>query len=172
MAFLVIAVSVEGAAAALAFHKSYNLWLFNIFIVVDYSFLALVFSFWQKKKTFEKILRLSVPLFLLFWLGAKLFQLESFDQINNYSRTLESLILTAISLYTLYILNEEDDILLIRDRRFWAAAAVLIYFAGNMMIFAIGEVILGGVHVWLVHSSLNIVTNLCYAGAFLCLALH
>lgn len=144
--------------------KINNLWLFHIFTLVEYSFLILVFSSWQKNALLKRNMRLSIPIFAMIWVMAKFF-LEGFNEIDNFTSSVESVLLVVVSAYTLYDLNKENVVSIYKEPRFWVAGAVLIYFSGNLLCFAFSNVVL----VWPIHSVLNIIANLLYTGGFLCL---
>jgi hypothetical protein len=167
LSYFVIAALSDGLVLFLSFENIHNIWLFNVFILIDYGFLAFAFSYWQKSLTMERLLRLSIPVFVLVWLGAKVFHVESFDQMNSFSRSLESLLLIAISLSILSELHEESNFQARRSARFWIGTGVLIYFAGNLIIFATSETGTSLALLWWIHATISIVANLCFAAGFL-----
>lgn len=149
-----------------AMHNVNNLWALHIWSLVEYCFLAYVFSYWQKSSTFRKLLRWSIPVFMILWLVAKLVSIEVMSQFHNYTRSIGSMILTITSVVTLYRLNESEGIF--RQYQFWISLGVLIYFAGNIIWFSINNIVLVG-SLFFMHSIVNIIANLLYAGGFLCL---
>ena len=90
----------------LAFHKMHNLWLLNVFSQVEYGVWIYVFSCWQKKETSKKVFRFSLPLFPFIWIGFKVSGV-SIGELYYYFSTIESVILVAVSVYTLYSLNSD-----------------------------------------------------------------
>jgi hypothetical protein len=164
LVFFAVSLLIEVIVDLLALYKINNLWLFHISTLLEYTLLILVFSYWQKKDILKLSLRLSIPLFLLIWFAAKLF-LESFNQFDNFTSSMAGVILVVVSSYTLYDLSKENSVSLSRDPRFWVGSAVLIYYTGNLMLFALSNIIT----IWAIHSILNIIANLIYSGGFLCL---
>ena len=142
-----------------------TLWLFHVYTLIEYSLLILVFSFMQKNIKLKRIFRLSIPVFFVLWIGAKLF-CEDFSQTDSYSSSLECLLLVAASFGTLYTLGKQYFENIFRDPQFWVGSGVLIYFSGNLLAFALSNTSLN----WSFHHSLmTIISNLFYTGGFLCL---
>ena len=168
MRLLLLLFASMALVEALSFYQAYNyrgtIWLFHLYTPVEYSLLALVFSFWQKRAFLRKMLLYSIPLFVLICVGSELF-LATSNNFDNFTASLESVLLVAISSFTLLGINLEDGGNILGDPRFWVGTAVLIYFAGNLMIFGLSEEIT----FWWTHNSLNISANLLFSGGFLCL---
>lgn len=164
VAFFALVVLVE----AYCFYQTYNsgntMWVFRFYTPVEYSFLVLVFSFWQKRAFLRKMLLYSIPLFVMICVGSELF-LATSNNFDNFTASLESILLVAISSFTLLGINLEDGGNILGDPRFWVGTAVLIYFAGNLMIFSLSKEIT----IWWTHNFLNISANLLFSGGFLCL---
>ncbi len=170
--FLVFVLLIEILGFSLFYNNFDNSWLFHIFTLIEYSFLVFIFSNWQINTILKHILRLSILFFTLVWISAKLL-FENFNSMDNYTASLESILLIAISVLTLYSLTKENEKPLFIDSRFWICGAVLIYFSGNFMTFAfsniIGSLLADKIILPPIHSILNIIANLCYAGGFLCI---
>lgn len=143
-----------------------NLWALHVWSLVEYCFLAYVFSYWQKNNTFRRLLRWSIPVFIIMWLVAKLISMEVMTQFHNYTRSIGSMILIVVSVTTLYRLSESEGIF--RLYQFWISLGVLIYFAGNIIWFSVNNIVLVGSLLFM-HSIVNIIANLLYTGGFLCL---
>ncbi len=142
-----------------------TLWLFHLYTLMEYSLLILIFSFMQKNIKLKRVFRLSIPVFFVIWIGAKLF-FEDFSQRDNYTSSLECLLLVAAAFSTLYALGKYHFDNIFRDPRFWVSSAVLIYFSGNLLAFALSNTSVN----WSFHHSLmSIISNLFYTGGFLCL---
>ncbi len=141
------------------------IWLIHLYTLLEYSLLMLIFSYWQKNNVLKRNLRLSIPFFTFIWIGAKVF-MENLNQWDNYTASLECVLLVGVSAYTLFELSKDNTITIYKVPRFWVSGAVLIYFAGNLMVFSLINII---IITWPIHSALNIISNLCYTGGFLCL---
>lgn len=167
-AFFTVALITEIIVKILAYNKINNLWLFHVFTIVEYSFWVVVFSFWQREHKAKKILRASVFIFCMIWLLNLIFHIEHFNDYNNVSRSIESILLTAIALFTLYNCYLESEVVIYKNYIFYFSIGVLLYFSGNFMFFSLGKSIVNGLDLGIIHSTLNITANLCYLGGFLC----
>lgn len=170
---LVLVAVTEASGFILSYEGVRYLWIYHIYTLVEYSLFVLIFLFWQKEPRVRKILGFSIPGFFVIWLIAK-FSVERWGEMDNFTSSLEAVILIGVAAYTLINLTQEKMNSLIADPRFWITMGVLIYFTGNIVTFALGNVLLsllqkGDQVIWPLHSILNIVANLFYAGGFLCL---
>jgi len=151
--------------------QTQSVWVFHVYTLLEFSLLVLVFSYWQKGRI-RKWLRFSIGVFFLMWLAAK-FSIEGVDEWDSYTGTFEGVFLIAVSAGTFFNLIGENLESLLYDSRFWVASAVLIYFSGTLLTFALSNTIAGSADynlfkLTLFHPILNIISNLCYAGGFLC----
>ncbi len=162
--FLMISFSVAMVNTYIAFTGKNNMMVFHIYTLVEYTFLIIIFSYWQKIKVVKTGLLISIPLFTLIWIIAKLF-LEDPLRFDNFTSSLECAILVSVSAYTLFSMVGANLDSLFQEPRFWVSTSVLIYFSGNLIAFAISSIIV----IWTIHNVLHIIADLCYAGGFLCL---
>ena len=156
----------------LAFNHTSNLWLGHIWTAVEYTCLILIFAYWQKRRTVQRLLRLSVPVFYAILILNKIF-LESFDELDSVSRPICSVVIICVAAFAFQRLIIEPGESLVRDPRFWVCCATLIYHAGTLTLFTLGrgmmeENMANFDAIYTVHSVINILTNLLYAGGFLC----
>jgi len=96
-----IASLVDGYSLYQAFNQCGNIWYLHFYTPIEYGILALVFSCWIKEKIIKRILRLSIPLFILIFVMNKIF-IESMDYFDYITASIESIVLIAISVYVLY----------------------------------------------------------------------
>jgi hypothetical protein len=162
--FFSFALIVEIIGFYLSFNRISYIWLIHLYTLLEYSLLMLIFSYWQKDNVLRRNLRLSIGFFAFIWIGAKMF-MENLSYWDNYTASLESVLLVGVSAYTLFELSKENRTSLYKEPRFWVCGAVLVYFTGNLMVFALINIITID---WPIHSLLNIVANLFYTGGFLC----
>lgn len=155
---------------ALAFYNIENLWIFNIFILINYSLLIIVLTFWTGNPVLNRTMKFSIPVFVSIWIIVQIV-MGSLNQLNFVVLTLQGIIFSLLSIYILYRLSGRSDVLLSRDYRFWIVVGLFIYYAGNLLLFAFGYLIETRFmySAWVIHSLLNITANLFYAGGFLCL---
>jgi len=163
VAYLILIGLVEAFSFYQALNKVSTIWLFHVFTPLEYGFLVVVFSYWQKKPLLRLLLRLSIPLFALICLVNKLF-LESLVSFDNFTASLEGSALIMISVYTLFNLYRDNSGPISRDPRFWITVAVLIYFSGSLPTFAFANIIA----LWSIPHILNVISNILFARGFLC----
>lgn len=147
--------------------KQQNSWfLINIWILIEYCGTIYVFSYWQKNIRIQKVLRWSIPAYSIFWFIAKIFQMEDLHWFPQYTRSIESIILTIVAIYTLIKLGETGTYIN-KHYQFWVCIGVLFYFSGNIILFSLSDLRLV-INLFIVHSILNILANFLYAGGFWC----
>ena len=167
----VLAACTEAAAHYLA-HGASNLWLVHLWTPIEFTLTILAFACWQQSDRVRRILHWAIPAFLLLVVMNKIF-LESFNNFDNYSRPIGSMVLAAVAVFTFQRMIVEPGDSLIRDPRFWVSSAVLIYHAGTLTLFTLGRMMLSENmeafrDIYMVHSVINILTCLLFAGGFLC----
>lgn len=165
--FVCIAVLNSASIYRLVAGSTNNMIELHIYTLLEYAFLMTILSYWQKTSAMKLYLRFSILLFALIWITAKIF-LEEPTRFDSFTSSLESAVLAGASAFTLLGFLRENLESLYKQPRFWVVVAILIYFSGNLVAFALRPVII----VWSIHSMLNIISNLCYAGGFLCLRLR
>lgn len=167
LAYFVIAFLVEIFAFILAIVYQTNIWLYNIFILIDYSFFIIVISQWQKKESVKRFLHFSIPIYFLIWIITQI-NLGSMSQLNNICHSIEAMIFTLVASFTLSQINKDSSgQSFLKNYRFIIVCGILFYFAGNTFLFALagaGTPFLDSG--WVIHSSINISANLVYAWSF------
>lgn len=144
-----------------------NTWLLiNFWILIEYVGTVYVFSYWQKNIRVQKVLRWSIPIYFVFWLIAKVFQIEDLHWFPQYTRSIASIILTIVAIYTLIKLGETGTYIY-KHYQFWVCVGVLFYFSGNIILFSLSDLRLV-INLFLIHTILNIFANFFYAGGFWC----
>lgn len=160
----------EMTALGYAFFREPNGWLIHVLTLSEFSLLMLIFSFWEANPNRRKYLRWSIPVFWAVWLLINLAVNESAPGQLNYSRAIAAIILALTAGYMLYRLAVNPLIVPSRDYRFWVALGALLYFGGNIFIFAQGFLANSPVQalVWQFHVGFNILRNLAFTAAMLC----
>lgn len=148
-------------------NSTHNMMELHIYTLLEFGFLMVILSNWQKTSNSRQFLKFTIPLFVLIWIVAKIY-LEEPTRFDSFTSSLESAVLAGASAFTLLGFLRENPESLFKQPRFWVMGAILIYFSGNLVAFALRPVIM----VWSIHSVLNIVSNLCYSGGFWCLRLQ
>jgi hypothetical protein len=147
---------------------------FQIYTFIEFGSLMLIFSMWQSKPRMQRVLIFTVVIVTLVLLVLKIYRSENGETFDTLASTIESLVLVAAALITLISLTSENITFVFSNPRFWVVSAVLIYFAGTVIVFSlVNWVLTVQPVVWItVHSALNGVSNLLYAYAFLCQYLY
>jgi len=153
----------------LAMNKINNLLFFHIFTLVEYCFLIFIFSMWVKNSYIKLVLRWSIPVFVLVWLGLIISGVENTNEFPNSMRSISNVILTLVSVYILVQLLEWGEHSILRNYKFWISFGVLISYPATSIIFLLNDMELIN-YVWTIHPILDIVTNICYACAFFCIS--
>lgn len=151
----------------LALYNINNMIFYNVFTPIEYSFLAYTLSDWQPNAHIRKMSLISIPIFVIFVLLLKI-QIEDISQFDHISTSLEALLLTGFSISALYRLLKSENISLWNDSSSFVIFAILIYFAGNSIIFAYSSNI--DPILWLsIHTSIGIIAKIAYSWSYLCL---
>jgi len=172
--FTTIALITELVTLRMALSGIQNLWVLQLYNLIELILMLVVFSAWQKRRALRVAYWLMGSLFIIFWIAAKWTGLEKFDEPTLYTHTVSSTILVVIATMTLLDLIRSEEVELLRDMRFWVASGALLYFAGNIMLFLLsGRIAILGINdamtVYSIHWSIDSVANVLYAGAFLCM---
>ncbi|NOZ55352.1 MAG: hypothetical protein GXO73_01010 [Calditrichaeota bacterium] len=167
---LTLGFALDVASIPMAILKISNIWLINLYFLVDYALLAFVLSYWQDHPRVRQIFRISVVPVVAVWAASQA-ALGSLVHFNFLARTLECILLSLAAIYTLWQIGlTSTNVPLARDYRFWVALSILIYFSGTIFLYAFGFLIntklMGAA--WVIHSGLNVTANLGYTGGFLC----
>ncbi len=137
--------------------------LLHLYTVLEFSLLLLVFHYFLEFLTRRRML-----LFMGGFVAVELVVITWFQSIYEYNtvvRTLESLVLLVMALlYFRQVLDQMREHNLIRSFAFWFSAAVLLYFSGNLIVFASSNLVRTvsleiNVALWSFHAILNILFN-------------
>lgn len=163
--FYTFAIVIDGIIVHLSYHRLPNAWPLSIFAQLEFAAWCLFLSY-HNKNPFRGILRVSVSLFFLIWVGL-LIAGFSVHWLYYFFSTLEPFLILAFSTYTAYKIAEDCDTTLIYSPAFWTCTGLVIYFASCIFIFGITYFKAGGAGVWGVHTALNLIAHLFYTGGFL-----
>lgn len=167
-----LAVLFETTSLILYQLGAHNLWLLNFWVPVEYTCTILAFAHWQKNRVLQKSMRFSVPVFLAIVALNKL-TIEPLTSIDSYSHSISGIVIILVVLVTFQRLITDSGATLVHDPRVWFSTAALIYHAGTLMIFTLGSRLMeqdmaAFSAIYNVHSVLNIMAHLLFAGGFLC----
>ena len=168
---LLCLVVISETTAFLTSYTESNLLVYDIFTAVEYAFLMLMFGSWYEENTFRRGMMWSVPVFIAIWITAK-FILKETGEFDSVFLSIESVVFVFLSVLTLAKEMRDSNVLLVDNPRFWVSSGVLVYFAGNLFLFALIEQVLQPsmqrYHgAWLIHTALNVTKNILFALGFL-----
>ena len=167
----VVSALVECGNRWLGHQLQSNMWLVNLFLLLQCSTLIGVLSYWSGHFKLNGAAGWSTTIFVAAWIFSVVRQ--GIDNVNNVVFTLGAVLLIAFAGFALFRLSGKAGISLLRNTQFWFSAAVMILFSVDVTLFSLLDVILlrGDatlLSTWTVHSVFNIFANTLYAIGFLC----
>lgn len=166
--FLILSAFFEMALQYTSYNGINNLIIINVHNIVEFVFLGAVFYKVFNSAIIKKGMLAVLAAFGAFAVANLLF-MQGTGQFNTWTMGLECLLLMLMVLLFLFELFKEGKVLrLERYPMFWVASGALFYFAGSLFLFIFSNYVLAGSQnalyaEWGIHSSVNIITNLCYA---------
>jgi hypothetical protein len=150
-----------------------NLWIFHYFTPIEYALLMFMFYSWNQRSPVGKLILYSIPIFIGLWLMGSFWLANPADTFS-YAYPVSEVLLVLVSSYTLIRIERLEKSSLLDMPEFWASSGTLIYFGGTIVWSSLNSPLL---HTsleimrlaWSTQSVANILANLLYAGAFLCL---
>jgi hypothetical protein len=166
-----IAAAVEGCTFYLAMNDQNPYWIHHIYMPFEYAMIALIFSFWQRKSWEKKLLRLSIPPFIILCLW-DILNGGDLKDLNAFTASVAYTLYVGISSYTLVNLNHGSNQSIAGDCRFWIATALLIYSAGGIAYFSFHDMVVTNylIEIWVIHTVLNIIAYVLYSIGIVCKA--
>ena len=150
-----------------------NTWISHFYTPIEYSLWLIILSYWQHNVQTSKIIRWSIPVYLILYITFELIGLESIDAetINYISRPISLIVLSLVAAYTLLGLAFSSQFRLIRFYRFWILLAIFIYYMGSIIIYAFSFTQNRETLATLaeLHSGLNILHNLLFMIGIICI---
>lgn len=150
-----------------------NLWLIHIFAPFEASILLYALSRWQTRELAQLTVVLCIPAFLLLW-GALTLTAESLAQFPQYVKTVESILLVAVSAYTLVSRSRSLVQPLAEQDWFWVCVGLIIYFSMLAVLNPVANLLLERdemvllMAVFEVNAALMILHNILFAWAIRC----
>jgi hypothetical protein len=95
------------------------------------------------------------------------------SNLDNIVLTVESVILVIFGVITLFMALNRESIPVLKNPIFWVSSALVVYFAGNLILFALAPLLLSMENnldskwIWVVHSLINVIKNLLFLGGIL-----
>jgi len=171
--FFFISFVAEVIGATLNIESKNNIWLINIFTLLECFFWCLVIYQWLASKKIRLFIIFFLAAFFIAWGYTTFFHLDVY-QFNNYIRTAESIVFVFLACFLLLAVSVDMEHMLFRNPKFWFGSGLLLYFSVNVIVFSTVNFILDNEshlmdNSWVIHSVSNIISNLLFATGFLCL---
>jgi hypothetical protein len=149
-----------------------NLWMVQVWTIIEYIFIVVLFSYWLKESKIRKMLIYSTIPFIIFYI-IDVALLSEINKFNSYSRSVESLIFSGVAGYALYDLSKAHTGSLWQNFRFYLVLAVFLYFTGSLMIFALSNLLIEYTSnlaklLFMIPMILNLISYFLFAGGILC----
>lgn len=164
--FWCLAAVVETVIWVSARMKLQNIWVFQIYSLLEYILILNLFKCWLLNERLLKWVRYAIPFYLVFFLLIKLTGLEPITSsaFNFVTRPIALLIIVFFIFKILFELWESATIEVTNDYRFWTLLALLVYYASSTALFAFSyvkdrEILLA---IFYTHAVLNIIHNLLF----------
>ncbi|MCW3083960.1 MAG: hypothetical protein JWP12_1326 [Bacteroidetes bacterium] len=161
----------DGINYALMQNGVSNLPLFHFYTLLEFTLMSVMYFVFYKQYVKKNYLFLfMIPAFYI--VGYVDYLLHGLNCIDSLSASIESVILTIYALISfLIIMNKLIFKDLLSAPFFWVNSAILLYFLGNLLIFAFCTYATESERVntqavWALHSILNIIFNLLICVAF------
>jgi len=132
--FIIVGAITEIVSFILSIQRINNHWVAQIYDLLEYILVMLVLSTWQKDSKTRYYFRLTIPVYVLFWVISK-FTFEQLNGIGNYTHTFSVVAFIIASVSSLIYFVTEEQGHLIREARFWIACGLLLFFCGNFMFY-------------------------------------
>lgn len=140
-----------------------NVWLEHIYTIVEFFLIASFFYRSFERQVIKKIVTILMIIFTIIVAINKIY-LEDFNKIDNYTLTINSILLLIVSSMFLVDYLSKNLIVELRDYRFIITVGFMIYFGGNLFIFALSNDVKG---IWIVHNLISLMLTLVYTLVFI-----
>lgn len=155
--FICNSVFFEAISKTMAFNKIPNLYLFHLYVLMEFLFISWFYYELFKKYISPKIIPVIYIIFVIFSLIDTFVWHNPFT-FNSYAKTLECIIIVSYTVFYLYkTFDEFQDEDPSDTPVFWINAGFLFYFSGCLFLFTFSNFILTqgkpmGMVVWAVHA--------------------
>lgn len=136
--FFALSVVAEIAVYILNSRGKQSAWISHIYTLIEYVLVAGILATWQTRPAFARLMRLSIPVYILFFVLIKVAGLENFsaDTANYITRPLAVLLMSTFAFLTLQDLWSRTPANLTGDCRFWMLLAMALYYSTSLVLFA------------------------------------
>lgn len=170
--FLIINLLFEAIAVVLAIREISTAPVYNLLPPFEFTLTALMLYVWHDLKSIKKTTLGSIPLFFIIW-GISYLTFSGKDNPDDVVLPIESILIVILAVVTMFTVMNRDQIPVLKNPIFWVSSALVVYFAGNLFLFALTPTLLKAYkedvlrNVWFLHSLLNLIKNLLFLGGIL-----
>ncbi|GGM73072.1 hypothetical protein GCM10010967_00610 [Dyadobacter beijingensis] len=163
------ALFIESISRVLWFFKTSNLFLWPVYIVVEFGLLLWMFSLVLEQKWLNRARIWVLVFFVCVVLIREFGQKGQSVWIDNAGRSLESAMVIFLALAYFYKVFQELKVQnLLLEPFFWVSAGLLLFFSGNFLIFVFMNFILLysknlNDQIWVIHALMNYMLYITYA---------
>ncbi|MFT6921822.1 MAG: hypothetical protein ACJA1C_000819 [Crocinitomicaceae bacterium] len=151
-----------------------NLPFYHMFIIIEFSFISLIYYSYLKKHRYRKIIPIVSVGFILFYLTSIVWNPDKIWVYSTYERAIEGgIILLFVGAYFIDVYRKEEIMYLQKTSGFWIGGGLILYFTSNLLLFAFSELVFSQESsvfksIWVIHAILTILLYISYSIAFLC----
>jgi hypothetical protein len=170
--FFYITMIIELGQYLLYKQHQNNIWLINLFSVIEGIFFILLLYLWSKSKVFKRFMIFSMIAFIVFWIETTFIRSSIFVFQDN-EKTLKCIIMIFGSCYILTHYAIESTSIIYYEYKFWMITSIMFYFTLTLVVFATSNIILENNTAayditYPIHSVVNIITNIFFFIGYLC----
>ncbi len=136
--FFALSVVAEIILYILNSQKKQSAWVAPIYTLIEYVLISSVLADWQTKPAIARLMRISIPIYILFFVLINVAGLENFSAktVNYITRPLAVLVMSTFALLSLQALWSQTPTNLAGDYRFWMLLAMSLYYSTSLGLFA------------------------------------
>lgn len=171
--FFILSFCTEILLIIAAWVDGNNHWLLHAFTLVEFCAYSWVIRSFIKDPFKRKIILIAFPAYISFWILSHIF-LEDLFTFDTVSVTVEALLLICFAAMLLFeTVNDRYPVPVHRQKRFWLAVGVLVYFLGTLPLFAMANFIVEhftaeqGNRLWRINHVFGIVSNILFSMVFI-----
>lgn len=164
--FFAFAVVAEITLFVFTSLNKQSAWIFHVYTFIEYILIMIVLANWQHQPPIAKLMRMSIPIYIFFFIFIKVAGLENFETglYNTITRPLAVLLLSAFAILTLQALWRHTQADLTSDYRFWMLLAMVLYYSASLVLFAFmftkdRDLLIA---LFKIHAVLNIIHNILF----------
>lgn len=163
------ALLTESSSRVFWFFKVSNLFLWPIYIAVEFALLTWMYSLVLDQKWLTALRGWMLGVFTVIVLVRELGQHGQSVWIDNAGRSIESVVVILLALAYFYKVFQELKVQnLLLEPFFWVSAGLLLFFSGNFLIFIFMSFILLyskslNDQIWVIHALMNYMLYITYA---------